>query len=174
MTALARASPPTRREIFQAWRIYVLTVIRAAMQDQLEQAQTRAKPHSIWTMKKDELLEVARRELDLRPDQAARFTVIELRELIRQARDQARGVNDDPLARMPKGMQRMTHAELVAECGRRNIGLGTRPTRAEMMVAIRAQVEGIQGTYQEWQDEDQDWTTTNDWEMANSAAASRR
>ena len=43
-----------------------------------------------------------------------------------------------------------------------------------MMVAIRAQVEGIQGTYQDWQDEDQEWTATNDWEMASSTAVSRR
>ena len=124
-------------------------------------------------MKKDELVEVARRELDLRPDQAARYTVIELRELVRHGHDQARGTNVGPLARMPHGTQRMTHAELLAECSLRNIRLGTTPTRAEMMVAIRAQVEGIQGSYREWQRK-QDWAANDDWEMANAVTGSRR
>ena len=70
----------TTRELFQAWRIATLMSKCAGLQVQLEEARERAKPTSIWTLRTVELVEVARRELDMRPDQAAKLTVLELRD----------------------------------------------------------------------------------------------
>jgi hypothetical protein len=144
------------RLIFQAWQILALLARSANLQQQLQQAQEQKKPTSIWTMKKADLQELARQELGLRLDQSARLTVIELRELLRQNRATTRLVQD-PRFQLPKGLSRMTAAQLQAECEFREIALPSRPNRAQMMMAIREYVIQNGGT------------VGQDWLMADSA-----
>ena len=155
----------TPRELFQAWRIVSLMSKCATLQLQLDEARARQKPTSIWSMRKADLVEVARRELDMRPDQAAKLTVLELRELIRQQRGTKTAETEDPLARLPKGMTRMRRDELIQECELRNINLSVKPTRAEMMLAIRAQVARKPGAYETRSQ------TGSDWDMAEAAGS---
>ena len=129
------------RELFQGWRIVNLASKCAALQLQLEEARDLTKPTSIWTMRKPDLVEVARRELDMRPDQAEKVTVLELRELVRHERGNKKIETEDPLARLPKGMTRMRRDELIHMCEMCDINLSVKPTQAEMMSAIRAQVD---------------------------------
>ena len=155
----------TPRELFQAWRIVSLMSKCATLQLQLDEARARQKPTSIWSMRKADLVEVARRELDMRPDQAAKLTVLELRELIRQQRGTKTAETEDPLARLPKGMTRMRRDELIQECELRNINLSVKPTRAEMMLAIRAQVARNPGAYETRSH------NGSDWDMAEAASS---
>ena len=104
----------------------------------------------------------------MRPNQANRYTVIELRELLRRER---KAVEEfaDPHARLPKGMYKMKREELIEVCAERNIALSSRPTRAEMMLAIRAQVEDlVGGAYEMPLDEE-----GSGWEMTHPASSSR-
>ena len=122
-----------------------LTTKCAALQLQLEEARDWAKPTSISTMRKPDLVEVAHPEFDLRPDQAEKFTVLALRELLRELIREERGnmkiVIDDPLVRLPKGMTLMRRDELIHMCEMCDINLSVKPMQAEMMSAIRAQVD---------------------------------
>jgi hypothetical protein len=112
---------------------------------------------TIRTMKKQELMEVARRELELRHEQAEAITVIELREAIRAHREQTRTLLH-PHASLPKGLSRMTAEELTRECAERGL-LVDRATRPQMIAAIRSHVLTTQGE--------------EDWAMeAGSAAGS--
>ena len=58
----------------------------------------------------------------------------------------------------------MRRDELIHECELRNIILSVKPTRAEMMLAIRAQVAQNPGAYQTRSEND------SDWDMAEAAA----
>ena len=159
----------TRREVFQAWKIYLLENKCATLHEELVEAREKAKPNSIWNMRKADLVELARKELEMRPDQANRYTVIELRELLRRERKAVEAFAD-PHASLPKGMYKMKREELIEVCAERNIALSSRPTRAEMMLAIRAQVEElVGGTYEMPLDEE-----GSDWEMTLPASSSRR
>ena len=98
-------------------------------------------------MTKDELVEVARRELDMSYQRAQKETVVTLRERIRQARARAspEQEEEDPLTKIPKGLERMALSDLSAECARRNISIPMTdkkgPTRASLIVFIRDDVE---------------------------------
>lgn len=62
---------------------------------------------------------MARRELGIRPDQAMRLTVVELREIIRRRREASQEFVD-PLVRLPKGMRRMSRDQHIEECALRS------------------------------------------------------
>ena len=70
---------------------------------------------NIWEMRKDELMEVARKELGFTAAQLAKETVVTLRENIRRSRAETRS-EADPLASLPKGLERMSQQDLVREC----------------------------------------------------------
>ncbi len=98
-------------------------------------------------MKKDELVEVARRELGLSQAQAQAETVLVLREHIRSHRAEVRCqqvLSTSPDAQTPRGLQRMSHSELAQECSRRGIeipaGYSNRvqATRAQMIILTQA------------------------------------
>ena len=114
-------------------------------------------------MTKPDLLEVARQELGVEFSEASKLTVAELRELLKSHRqaDQQTAQETFPLAHLPKGFSRLTHAALVAECRTRGLNvaatMGKEPTRAQLMMAIRDQVNEANGV------------TPVDWTMADSA-----
>ena len=109
-------------------------------------------------MKKEDLLEVARRELGLEPHQLEKVTLLEIREKIRQHRVENQAVQD-PRLQVPKGLSKMTVAELRRECEARNIEIeaipfGSRgPNRAQMIIAIKEWVATASGLVQT----DTDW-----------------
>ena len=70
-------------------------------------------------MKKEDLLEVARRELGLEPHQLEKVTVLEIREKIRQHRVENKAVLD-PRLQVPKGLSKMTVVELSHQCEARS------------------------------------------------------
>ena len=116
-------------------------------------------------MKKEDLLEVARRELGLEPHQLAKVTVIEIWEGLRQHRVENQAVRD-PRLQVPKGLSKMTVTELSRECESRNIELeaipsGSRgPNRAQMIIAIKEWVATASGLAQ----------TETDWLIFSSSA----
>jgi hypothetical protein len=150
--------PPTCREVLQGWRILTLMAKCNSLNVELEEARLLSKPTSIWTMKKPDLVEVARKEIGLRSDQATKLTVIEIRELIRQHRESVKAM-EDPLMKLPVGLARMTVEQLKEECVRRNIQHVSRVTRVQMIMAIKEQVGEARGSE----------AHGSDWQMADSA-----
>jgi hypothetical protein len=141
------------RETWIEWRI-------ATLETRCEQSQGAvAVKKTIWTMRKQELIEVARRELGLRHEQAEAITVIELREAIRAHREQTK-VLLHPHASYPKGLSKMTAQELTQECAERGL-LVDRATRPQMIAAIRNHVLTVRS--------DEDWTM----EMGSAAGSAR-
>ena len=111
------------------------------------------QPISVWKMRKEQLVEVGRKELGLTLVQAEAMTVVTLRERIRSQRE-VNQMTTDPLETNPKGLDRMKHQDLLEECIKRNLpcvqGLPTRPgekgywdppTRPHMINAIKDDVE---------------------------------
>ena len=149
---------------FSQWRVWTL----ANLLEQTRAALTTAAAApvtSIWKMKKEDLLEVARRELGLEPHQLEKVTVLEIREKIRQHRVENKAARD-PLLQVPKGLSKMTVAELSRECEVRNIELeaipsGSRgPSRAQMIIAIKEWVVTASGLVQ----------SETDWFMDDTSA----
>ena len=147
--------PPTIRAVFQAWRIVTVTMLLEAVRSELGRLKEKLgkQAESIWRMKKDELVEVARRELGLTQAQAQGETVLVLRERIRSHRvenQHQQMMSTNPDAHLPKGLQRMTHPELAQECARRGIetpsGSSNRAqaTRAQMIILIQDHVKAVQ------------------------------
>ena len=102
---------------------------------------------SIWQMRKEELIEVARRELGMPRYDAEKETVTTLREKIRRNRSQSQE-EADPIMTLPKGLERMTAERLCNECQMRGLDVsplpgqrGTIKTRAQMILLIREDVE---------------------------------
>ena len=118
-------------------------------------------------MKKDELVEIARRELGLSQAQAQGETVLVLRERIRSHRVESQFqqmLSTNPDAHLPKGLQRMTHPELTQECTRRGIEIPSgssnraQATRVQMIILIQDHVKAAQDglVVEEGWDMDQD------------------
>ena len=87
-------------------------------------------------MKKADLVEVARRELNMSLAAAEQETVITLRELIRRNRD-IQKASDNPLAKLPKGLSGMKKEELIEEMEKRGLPTTSNSTRPAMILAIR-------------------------------------
>ena len=94
---------------------------------------------SIWTMNKSELVETARKELGMTMIQAEKESVTALRERIRSARAVTSMVTD-PLAKLPKGLEKLTLAELKEEALVRDLPEPDPATRAKLIVLIRDDV----------------------------------
>ena len=140
------SSMSLKQRAFAAWKMTALQMANAALKaenDQLEKITEKRKA-SLWTMRRVELDEVARRELGMTEGALAKETVISLRERIRAAREAAYQ-ESDPLKRIPGGLDRMKAAQLVEECVRRGLNPNTEggksKTRPQMIVMIRDDVE---------------------------------
>ena len=142
------------------------------------------KNSSIWNAKKEDLVELARKELGMTMAQANKETVISLREKIRSAR-QVTTMVIDPLAKIPKGLDKMSLEDLRLEVLHRNLPEMDRPTRAKLIVLIRDDVnmrscmeasttsttdpnQSMSGARSSGQEEDEDW------QMEELRASTRR
>jgi len=101
---------------------------------------SKKKSDSIWTMKKDELIEVARMELGMSLAKAMSETTTVLRERIRANRDLLKDTVD-PFDAIPKGLEKMSLAELTTEMNARSLTIAAKMTRPKMIVAIRDDVD---------------------------------
>ena len=138
--------------VFMAWH-------RAALQNQVgvlkhenEELRKLSGPRkeSIWNMKRTDLEEVARKELNMSGQEIKAETVTTLREKIRAERDKQKQ-EQDPFAQLPVRLERMRHEELVNECWSRSLdptavdetGKGKQKykTRPQMILMIREDVE---------------------------------
>ena len=133
--------------VFQAWELYVKKVVVKALEAENERLQTlvKKKSESIWEMNKADLVEVARLELNMTMTQAAKETVITLREKIRRNRQIVKEAQD-PMLVLPPGLQRMKHAELLVEMERRNLPIPIGATHPQMILMIREQVDFLSQT----------------------------
>ena len=147
---------PTRlwlHNIFLQWRTYTLQVIAIGLRTETLQRKLHAGPeaNSIWHMHKKELVLLAQVELGISFEEANRETVVVLRELIRRSRDAAKE-QKDPLDSLPKGLDKMNHAQLMDECIMRGIDVEaidaassstkvpSKKTRPQMILDIREYV----------------------------------
>ena len=133
---------------FSRWRLLTALHVLESMRAEYArmERQVGSKAQSIWQMTKEQLIEIARRELNMPREEARRETVITLREKIRSQR-KVINQEEHPVLTLPKGLSRMTKEELAHECRLRGIEptITERPqelkTRAEMLVLIRWLVE---------------------------------
>ena len=151
-TLFHRQYPPWNnifmRMVFQAWAIVMVRTHREALRSENHRLGERLgkQKDSIWTMTKDELVEIARRELDMSMQKAQQETVLTLRERIRQARVGKPKADDlHPLLKLPKGLERLSLQDLSQECDKRGIAMPIKdkkePTRAQLIILIRDDVE---------------------------------
>ena len=121
------------------------TVLKMAEALRTENARLRMvtgedKEKSIWSQTKAELVETARRELGLEYHAANKKTVVVLRQMIKQRRDLQNTIVD-PLAVEPKGLEKLSRAQLKEECGVRNLPHeAAHFTRGDFIVMIRDDV----------------------------------
>ena len=139
------------RAILACWRLQVSLRRTAALEAEVTRlkAVVGRRAGNIWEMHKDELMEVARKELGFTTAQLAKETVVTLREKIRRSRAETRS-EADPLASLPKGLERMSQQDLVRECLARSLDPQALPdqhqrgafrTRPQMILMIREDVE---------------------------------
>ena len=130
------------RLIVTAWANVLVRKELAASAAEVNRLAIRIgkKINSIWDMNKEELVEVARKELGMNPGQAQAETVVTLRERIRRVRELTKLENLDPEAQLPKGLGAMKLADLVEEVNRRQLPLPDKPTRAQLQILIRDDV----------------------------------
>jgi hypothetical protein len=95
---------------------------------------------SIWKMNKAELVKVAMEECGMTMAYAEKQSVIALREKIRCKRRQMT-LAEDPKNKLPPNVDRMSKHDLIIECANRDLPLPETPTRPQMIVAIRDDVE---------------------------------
>ena len=130
---------------FQAWRLVIKTVQLCAVSGELARLEltNQRRSNSIWQANKSELVEIAYRELpDSTRDRLQKMTVAELRERVRAHRHHTRLTEDDPLMRLPVGLDRLKKEELMTECLNRGIVVEEPTTRGKMIVAIKDDVQG--------------------------------
>ena len=136
-----------KRLFFQAWRLLVTTIQLCAMEGQLQRLEgtSQRRANSIWQANKEELVEIAYRELpDATRDRLQKMTVVELRERVRaeRSRQRLREAQDaDPMLKLPTGLDRLKKEELETECLHRGLHVPAPTTRAKMIVAIKDDVE---------------------------------
>ena len=142
-----------KRMMFVAWRDEINGRMRAGLMTEVARlkATVGRREESIWLMKKEDLIQCAYRELGMSRTTAQQETMVTLRERIRQARALREAVASevDPLTQVPKGLERMCHADLLLECEKRGIstlsqtGKGHRglKSRPNMIVDIKDYVD---------------------------------
>ena len=130
--------------LFQAWRLVVKTIQLCAVSGELARIElsNKRRADSIWQANKAELVEMAYRELpDARREALQSMCVTELRERLRAHRASVRLTEEDPLMRLPVGLDRLKKEELAAECLNRGIVVEEPTTRPKMIVAIKDDVQ---------------------------------
>ena len=160
------------------WALAVTRVKRASLETEVSRLRNSAgkRADSIWAMHKDELVEVAYRELgpvlNRDRDWFQKQTVIELRERIREMRENVKKETEvDAFMTIPQGLDRMKKEELQQECLMRSINVTEPVTRAKMIVAIKDDVEERRLNSQ-WQDPtSQMETDSNAWTALNSSSS---
>ena len=137
------------RLTFAAWRLVTSLTETASLKADNERMTEMLgkKAHSLWTMRKEDLIETARKELGMSRAQAEKETVVTLRERIRRERSVA-VEQADPLLILPKGLESMKADDLAQECIKRGLDVsplpgqrGARKTRPQMILMIREYVE---------------------------------
>ena len=99
--------------------------------------------NSVWSMNKSDLVRTAMNELGLSLANAESKTVIVLREMIRSARQVHQAVTN-PLAAVPKGLEKMSREELLQEAHDRSLPADPgdkNVTRARLILMIRDSAE---------------------------------
>lgn len=131
------------RVAFQGWRWMTRAILTESLATEVARLQKLMgkQATSIWTMKKEDLLEVARKELGYLPEYAEKFTVVVLKEKIRRNREQLSALTEDPQAQKPKGLGKMTLQELMNEHQLRNLPAPSKATRAQIIEIIEEDVE---------------------------------
>ena len=175
------AMPHLLRATFQAWELYVTKAYVQSLETENERLRTlvKKKSESIWEMTKADLVEVARRELGMTKTQAEKDTVIILREKIRRNREVVAEAQD-PMLVLPKGLQRMNHADLLLEMERRNLPIPENPTRPMMILMIKEQVDFLSQTAATSQETNPPTSETTsemkeeDWMKVDSERTTRR
>ena len=126
------------RVVFLAWeRTIVKKELVAYMAEAASLAQRLGKSkESIWSMKKADLVEVARKELGISAAQAQKDTVEILREKIRRVRAFKDSL-DDPLAAVPVGLGKMKLEDLQDEANKRGLPVAPNATRVQLLMLIR-------------------------------------
>jgi hypothetical protein len=140
------------------------------------------KETSIWAMKKDQLIEVARMELGMTISAASKETVIVLRERIRSQRAMLKEVLD-PHDAIPKGLEKMNLAALIQETEDRNLPIPIKPTRPRLILMIRDDVatrntlyatQTVEAKPQSRKAGGPASTQDSDWTMEDPAARQRK
>ena len=141
---------------FTSWKAYLYQVTVAALRTEVNRLTGVVGRYgdSIWAMRKEQLVQVAYRELGMSEYHANKETVLTLREKIRAARDEReppttqQNEGEGEIGKPPKGLQKMTVKELIAECIKRGIDYGctgergrTNKTRAQMVMLITEHAE---------------------------------
>ena len=91
-------------------------------------------------MHKEELVELARKELGMTVAAAQNETVTTLWEKIRTRRNMVK-VTSDPLSSLPKGLDKLDKAHLEEQVRFRDLAVPEKATRAQLIIAIRDDVE---------------------------------
>ncbi|MAD32924.1 MAG: hypothetical protein CMJ88_04125 [Planctomycetes bacterium] len=132
----------TLRVIFQTWRLLMVRTECEALRTEVASLQMKSgkAATSIWNMDKSALVEKAIRDLGYTRALAQSKTVKVLRELLRRQKDIEENI-DDPLHRIPKGLEKMRTAELIAEMEKRGLPVQPNMRNPAMILAIRDQVD---------------------------------
>jgi hypothetical protein len=130
------------RQIFLTWLVGTVQSSKDVLDATVQSlaAQQAKKSDSLWSMNKAALIETARKELGYTWAFAEKYTVTELRELIRRNRDSGQAVLD-PFQALPVGLSKLKQDELMTECHLRSIILSRPMNRASMILAIRDDVD---------------------------------
>ena len=125
--------------MFRSWALLTTRTNLEALAVEVGRLQGATKKTSIWTMTKAQLVEAARKELGLSLVKAEAETVTTLRERLRTAR-QITMTTLDPLAKIPKGLDKLSLQELKEEAIVRELPEPDQVTRAKLIVLIRDDV----------------------------------
>ena len=135
------------RIVFMAWERIGVKTLNAALEEENERLKNLLgkQSESIWVMRKVDLVNLAVKEIGMTRTDAEKDTVLTLREKIQRQRQVTRET-EDPLLKVPTGLEKMLHHQLQDECRKRNIpvkqpGTDKDKTRASMILDTRDDVD---------------------------------
>ena len=131
------------RALFQAWRLTAVTADRAAKAFENGKLHEEIRKHhnSLGSATKERLVEMAVEMLGMPRAQAEQLRTGALRHQLREARREAQAGGGV----LPKGLARMSHAELSTECNR--LGISTQDPRRRKGLKVREQMIADITTY---------------------------
>ena len=182
VATLARAFSPKLwlTVILQAWALVMnRRVVEAQGMEIVRLGRDKDdKKKSLWTMNKAELVEEARLNLGMTVTQAEKETVLTLRERLRSFKNVCQ-MTEDPLAKLPKGLDKMLLNELKEEAVHRSLPNPEPCTRAKLIVLIRDDVANRLTLEQSSSPSTTDQPASTrpqdeDWEMPQEEPATRR